>query len=123
MSTGSVILVDRAVKLPIPDTTADARQSGLEAFLEFWLGPRRPDYGEPAETLEKMELPGALRRFYAFAGRWPPAFPGYCSSRFHAQDRFLPLEPGPGGFVRRSGPYVVFASENQGGWAAATLPR
>jgi hypothetical protein len=30
--------------------TADGRLTGLESFLEFWLGPRREEYGEPAET-------------------------------------------------------------------------
>jgi hypothetical protein len=109
------------VKQRIPDTTADERLNGLEAFLEFWLGPRRPEYGEPVETLETLHLPSVLRRFYAFAGRWPPAFPRYCSSRFGKQDRFLPLEPDSWGSVHRAGPYVVFAAENQGGWSVATL--
>ncbi len=106
----------------IPDTTADARLTGLELFLESWLGPRRPEYGESAENLAKMELPGSLHRFYAFAGRWPPAFPPYCANRFHVQDRFLPLDPHPWGNVHRSGPYLVFAAENQGVWQVATLP-
>ena len=107
---------------PIVDTTADTRLTGLERFLEFWLGPRRSEYGEPDEKLATMELPGSLRRFYAFAGRWPPASPPYCANRFHAQDRFLPLDPGPWGTVRRSGPYLVFVIENQGVWVVATLP-
>jgi len=106
----------------IPDTTADVRLTGLERFLEFWLGPRRPEYGEPAESLATMELPDSLRRFYAFAGRWPPAFPPYCMNRFHVQDRFLPLDPGPWGNVYRSGPYFVFVAENQSVWEVATLP-
>ena len=107
----------------IPDTTADNRLSGLEGFLEFWLGPRLSEYGEPAESLAKIELPGSLRRFYAFAGRWPPPFPRYCQNRFCAQDRFLPLEPEPWGNVYRSGEYVVFVAENQGVWQVATLAR
>jgi hypothetical protein len=105
----------------IPDTTADARLTGLERFLEFWLGPRRPEYGEPAENLAKMELPESLRRFFTFAGRWPPAYPPYCANRFHVQDRFLPLDPGPWRNVYRSGPYLVFVAENQGVWEVATL--
>ena len=106
----------------IQNTSTDARLTGLEQFLEFWLGPRHPEYGEPADSLSKIELPDPLRRFYAFAGRWPPAFPPYCMNRFGKQDRFLPLEPGPHGSVRRSGAYIVFLAENEGGWAAATLP-
>jgi hypothetical protein len=106
----------------IPDTTADTRLTYLERFLEFWLGPHRPEYGEPAENLAKLELPGSLRRFYAFAGRWPPSFHPYCANRFHVQDRFLPLDPGPWGNVYRSGPYLVFVAENQGVWKVATLP-
>src|SRR6266498_2684923 len=111
-----------AVTLQIPDTTADPRLSGLERFLEFWLGPRRPEYGESPEKLARTELPGSLRRFYTFAGRWPPAFPPYCLNRFCGQDRFLPLDPGPWGNVYRSGPYLVFVAENQGVWEVATLP-
>ena len=105
----------------IPDTTADERLSGLERFMEFWFGPRLPEYGEPAENLVKLALPGSLRRFYSFANRWPPAFLPYSESRFHRQDRFLPLAHGPWGNIYRSGCYFVFAAENQGVWEAATL--
>jgi hypothetical protein len=106
----------------ILNSNADSRLTGLERFLEFWLGPRRPEYGVPAESLAKIELPGSLRRFYAFAGRWPPASYPYCENRFHAQDRFLPLGPADWGSLHRSGPYLVFAIENQGVWEVATLP-
>src|SRR4051812_25385839 len=105
----------------ILDSDTDARLTGLERFLEFWLGPRRPEYGETAERLDQMELPAALRRFYAFAGRWPPARPAWAANRFCAQDRFLPLEPGKWGNVYRSGEYGVFVAENQGVWEVATL--
>lgn len=81
-----------------------------------------PEYGEPAEKLAKMELPGSLSRFYDFAGRWPPAFLPYCTNRFHAQDRFLPRDPGSWRNVYRSGRYFVFVAENQGVWVVATLP-
>ena len=111
-----------AVTGQIPNTSADARLTGLELFLERWLGPRRAEYGEPPERLAKMELPDPLRRFYAFAGRWPPASPPYSANCFCVQDRFLPLDPHPWGNVYRSGPYLVFVAENQGVWHVATLP-
>ena len=60
----------------IPDTNAEDRLTELERFLEFWLGPRCPEYGESPEKLASMQLPDPLRRFYAFAGRWPPVAPG-----------------------------------------------
>jgi hypothetical protein len=101
----------------IPDTTADARLSGLESFLEFWLGPRHPEYGVPPDELAKRELPEPLRRFYAFAGRWPPAHPPHSENRFSVQDSFLPLDS-----CYRSGPRLVFVTENQGVWHMATLP-
>jgi len=111
------------MNIAIADTTADDRMTGLERFLEFWLGPRLPEYGEPAANLEKMELPDPLRRLYAFAGRWPPADPPYCASRFHVQDRFLPFDrPSSSESVHRSGPYLVFVVENQSCWEIATLP-
>lgn len=106
----------------ILDTTADARQNGLEQFLEFWLGPRRPEYGEPSETLAATELPDPLRRFYGFAGRWPPRRLPYFPNRFSAQDILLVPGAAPHGNVYRSGDYLVFAIENQGVWVAATLP-
>ena len=49
--------------------TAAERMSELERFIEWWYGPRKPEYGEPEDML--YDLPGPLRRFYAFAGRWP----------------------------------------------------
>jgi hypothetical protein len=106
----------------ILDTNADTRLDGLEHFLESWLGPRRPEYGEPPETLAKLELPDPLRRFYAFAGRWPPVHPPFSPNHFCGQDRMLPLMTEPPGSVHRSGDYLVFISENQGVWVAATLP-
>jgi len=107
--------------LRILDSDTDARLTGLERFLEFWLGPRRSEYGEAAETLDYMELPAALRRFYAFAGRWPPAHPPWAANRFCAQDRCLPIEPGKWGNIYRSCDYFVFVAENQGVWEVATL--
>src|SRR5690349_16569052 len=56
-------------------TTARERLDELERFIAFWYGPRRPEYGEPAERLRGAELPYPLRRFYAFAGRWPSPTP------------------------------------------------
>ena len=63
--------------------TARARMDELEHFLEFWYGPRQPDYGEPEERLARLPLPYPLRRFYAFAGRWPPLHPSYEGDRFY----------------------------------------
>jgi hypothetical protein len=105
----------------IADSSTDARLSGLEAFLEFWFGPRRPEYGEPADVLATIELPAALRRFYGFGGRWPPPDLRYATNRFRFQDRFLPLQRCDWGNAYRAGPYFVFVAENQGVWEVATL--
>jgi hypothetical protein len=53
--------------------TADERMAELERFIEWWYGPRKPEYGTPADEL--YDLPAPLRRFYAFAGRWPSPDP------------------------------------------------
>jgi hypothetical protein len=100
----------------IPDTTADDRLTGLESFLEFWLGPRRPEYGVPTDKLAEIELPLPLRRSYTFARRWPPARLPYYENRFPTQDSFLPLKS-----MYRSGPRLVFLTENQGVWHVSTL--
>ncbi|HEX4609513.1 MAG TPA: hypothetical protein VH092_15045, partial [Urbifossiella sp.] len=47
------------------------RMDALCEFIEFWLGPRLPAYGEPAEIVKAHPLPMPLRRLYEFAGRWP----------------------------------------------------
>jgi hypothetical protein len=48
---------------------ANQRMAELERFIEFWFGPRRPEFGEPDVSTLYPDLPGSLRRFYAFAGR------------------------------------------------------
>lgn len=63
--------------------SARTRLDELERFLEFWYGPRRSEYGEPADRLQKLSLPDPLRRFYAFAGRWPAARPLYRGDTFY----------------------------------------
>src|SRR5947207_5092214 len=55
--------------LSAPD--ADQRMAELERFIEFWYGPRRPEFGEKDVCRLRPDLPGSLRRFYTFAGRWP----------------------------------------------------
>jgi hypothetical protein len=93
----------------------------LERFLEFWYGPRKPEYGEPEERLRKPPLPEPLRRFYAFAGRWPSPQPG------HGMDFFY---TGSGGhhlhdldFVKLLPDHrLQFFMEYQGDWNGLTLP-
>jgi hypothetical protein len=102
----------------IPDTTTDARMSGLENFLERYLGPRRPEYGETEEELAAIEMPDPLRRFFRFAGRWPHSAG---ANPFCVQDSLCEL---------RNETYIpplsvldgrlIFVMENQGVWVAAT---
>jgi hypothetical protein len=63
--------------------SARTRLDELERFLEFWYGPRKPEFGEPEERLQKVPLPYPLRRFYAFAGRWPSPEPLYRGNTFY----------------------------------------
>src|SRR5690348_3282157 len=51
--------------------SAQERMNALERFIEFWYGPRKPEYGESEGRLQPLRLPYPLRCFYAFAGRWP----------------------------------------------------
>jgi hypothetical protein len=99
----------------------DRRMSELERFIEFWYGPRRPEFGESDAEIRHPELPGALRRFYAFAGRWPSPASGREGAFFYTGEcshHLLPLD--------RSGPTddgrLRFFAEYQGDWDGVTTP-
>lgn len=102
--------------------TAEARMSALERFIEFWVGPRLPDCGEPTRVLSRFALPEPLRRLYHFAGRWIPPHltrhSRFSRHMFSVQDSLLNLEdlqsPADG--------KLVFLAENQAVWHCATEP-
>lgn len=100
--------------------TPDELMDELERFIKFWLGPRKPGYGEPKVALDRDPLPGPLRRLYAFAGRWPPTGGrhGHGPNAFAAQDTLAPLSRAEWTDDGR----VVFLWENQGCWVCATEP-
>jgi hypothetical protein len=92
----------------------------LERFLEFWYGPRRPSYGEPERRLRELPLPYPLRRFYAFAGRWPAPHPIYRGDTFyegHGGHHLQPLN----GLKRLPRGRLSFFREYQGDWEGLTL--
>ena len=101
--------------------TPDARMDALCQFIEFWLGPRRPDYGESTRTLSEHSLPMPLKRLYEFAGRWPnwdhqgPI--QYAVPAFAHQDSLAALDT----LKHESDGKVVFLHENQGVWNCRTL--
>src|SRR4051812_23583997 len=109
------------MKQLIPDTTPDARLDALKQFLEFWLGPWLPEYGEPSENLERLDLPDPLRRFLAFAGRWPPVDLPRHPNRFCIQDALSTV--GHTAYLPRLHTLdgrLIFVTENQGVWEAGT---
>jgi hypothetical protein len=93
----------------------------LERFIEFWYGPRRPEFGEPDARTLYPELPGSLRRFYAFAGRWPSPGSAGGGEFFYS---------GKGGHhllsLDQAGPTddgrLRFFTEYQGDWYGVTTP-
>jgi hypothetical protein len=102
--------------------TAGDRMGALCEFIEFWLGPRRPSFGEAEGALDGRPLPMPLRRLYGFAGRWP-----------HREDRgtiehVVPALSHQDSLVALhelksvDGGKVVFLWENQGNWDCRTLP-
>jgi hypothetical protein len=101
--------------------TAAERIGELERFVEFWYGPRRPEFGEPAALTHTPPLPEPLRRFYAFAGRWPAPDAGPDGEFFYTGEsghHLLPLgdvRQVPDGKLR-------FFMEYQGDWYGLTLP-
>src|SRR5829696_7634569 len=94
----------------------------LEKFIVFWLGPRRPDYGEPESAILSYQLPYPLRRLYAFAGRWPPLTnrnlygPDLWPNVFSVQDSLRPFSR----LRRTEDGKVEFLDENQSCWVCAT---
>ena len=106
----------------ILDTNTDARMTALEQFLQRYLEPRLPEFGETEREIQSIEMPAPLQRFFRFAGRWPghnPQTP--FANRFCIQDTLCAI---------RKKDYVptlqfmdnllVFVWENQGVWVAAT---
>jgi hypothetical protein len=93
----------------------------LERFIEFWYGPRRAEYGEPEDRLRKLPLPAPLRRFYAFAGRWPSPQPEHGMPFFYTGSGGHHLHDLDGVKKRRDGK-LNFFMEYQGDWDGLTLP-
>ncbi len=106
----------------IPDTTTDARMAGLEAFLQRYLGPRRPEFGATEDDVRSIEMPDPLQRFFRFAGRWPgPNVGTPYANRFFVQDHLAGIvgkEYAPP--LKIIDNRLVFVWENQGVWVAAT---
>jgi hypothetical protein len=100
--------------------SARTRLDELERFLEFWYGPRRPSYGEAENRLRKLPLPYPLRRFYAFAGRWPAPHPLYRGDTFYEGHGGHHLRT-PESVKRLPRGRLYFFIEYQGNWQGLTL--
>jgi hypothetical protein len=96
--------------------------TGVERFLERYLGPRRSEFGASEVEVQSIEMPAPLQRFFRFAGRWPghnPATP--FANRFSVQDVLAGMaaeQYAPA--LRLIDNRLVFVWENQGVWVAAT---
>src|SRR5579885_621661 len=102
--------------------SARTRMDELERFLEFWYGPRRPGYGEPERRLRERPLPYPLRRFYAFAGRWPAPAPSRRGETFyegHSGHHLQPLD----GVKQLPLGRLNFFMAYQGDWDGRTLAK
>jgi len=106
----------------IGDPTADARMSGLEHFLQRYLGPRRPEFGASADEVRSVEMPAPLQRFFTFAGRWPGHNPqAPYVNRFCIQDKLCAIARDRWApTLQYLDNRLVFVCENQGVWVAAT---
>ena len=106
----------------IPDLTTDARMAGLEQFLQRYLGPRRPEFGESEEEVSSIEMPAPLQRFFRFAGRWPghnPQTPFV--NRFCSQDTLCAIRKDKyAPTLQFMDNLLVFVWECQGVWVAVT---
>jgi hypothetical protein len=106
----------------IDDANTDARMSGLEHFLQRYLGPRQPEYGVSADELRSIEMPAPLQRFFSFAGRWPghnPQTPFV--NRFYGLDMLGAIaENQRVPTLQNMDNRLVFVWEAQSVWVAAT---
>ena len=101
---------------------ASQRLDELERFIEYWYGPRKDSYGESEERLSRYPLPAPLRRFYAFAGRWPPPpETADAAEFFYSGAGGHHLQPLDYVKVRQDG-RLEFFMEYQGDWVGLTLP-
>jgi len=101
--------------------SAAERMHELARFLDFWYGPRRPEYGETPEALARLPLPYPLRRFHSIAGRRPSPEPE--SLRFFyigaGGHHLLPLKS----MHQQLDGKLRFFMEYQGEWDGLTLAR
>jgi hypothetical protein len=106
----------------IGDSTTDTRMSGLEHFLQRYLGPRQPEYGVSMDELRSIEMPAPLQRFFSFAGRWPGPNPQTpFVSRFCMQDTLGAIGKNQRvPTLKYMDNRLVFVWEAQSVWVAAT---
>jgi hypothetical protein len=100
---------------------ADERMDELERFVEFWYGPRRPEFEDAGAGGVYSLLPAPLRRFYAFAGRWPSPDPQGDDQFFYTGKGGHHLFP-PDRVVLTADGRLKFFMEYQGAWEGLTLP-
>jgi hypothetical protein len=102
-------------------TDADQRLAELERFIQHWYGPRRPEFGDPGVLSGCPELPGSLRRFYGFAGRWPSPNPLNDAEYFYTGEGGHHLFPFEQVGLTEDG-RLRFFMEYQGDWYGVTTP-
>ena len=103
-------------------SSASERMEALCEFIEFWIGPRKSDYGEPHEAVENQPLPMPLQRLYKFAGRWPNLEDEpnvYVVPALSHQDNLVALDR----LKYTDEDKVVFLGEDQDVWNCRTLYR
>ncbi len=106
----------------IEDADTRSRMDGLEAFLDFFIGPRQPEFGCDVSDVKHVEMPSVLERFFRFAGRWPghnPATP--YANCFCMQDTLCAIRKNVyAPTLEVMDELLIFVFENQGVWVAAT---
>jgi len=111
-------------KLSFIDPYFQKRHDALEAFIEYWEGPRLLEYGATAEQLSNLNIPSPLQRLYKFCFNWP---------RENSLQNGIPLLSKQNVLYQKkttdTSSYempdglVLFASENQGVTSWATLEK
>lgn len=109
-------------KFSFSDQDPEKRLEVLESFIEYWMGPRSPEFGATEKQLEHLKIPAPLHRLYEFCFNWP----GENSQRWgipllSRQNVLKRIQTKDKSYHEVPQGLVLFASENQGVTSWATL--
>ena len=109
-------------KFSFNNPDSQKRFDTLEAFIEYWVGPRLVKYGATNEQLASLKIPYPLHRLYKFCFNWPADKSQQWGIPLLSRENvFKKLKSTTTSHYEIPQGLVHFASENQGVTSWATL--